>query len=260
MPVPLDPSARIARTHVETLRRSGSVFAEEELTALAEAADDTDGLADLVARRAAGVPIELLVGYAWFGELRIAVAPGVFIPRHRTEYLVDRACRRVRRGDAVLDLGCGTGAVGALLAHRVAGLALTAMDSDPAAVACARSNLPPSARVVRGDSPAVLAPARFRAIVANLPYVPSGRVAYLPHDARDWEPRDALDGGTDGLDPLRRVAPDLLARLVAGGWFLLELAADQVDTARTVLAEAGFAPSAVVVTDDGETSVIEVRT
>lgn len=205
------------------------------------------------------MPIEVLVGYARFGELRLTVAPGVFVPRHRTEYLVERACHRVQPGDAVLDLGCGTGAVGALIGHRVPGLSLTAVDPDPAAVACARDNLPPSATVVRADSPAALAPARYRLIVANLPYVPSDRIAYLPHDARDWEPLPALDGGPDGLDPLRRVAPDLPARLLPGGWFLLELAADQVDTARTVLTAAGFTASAIGVADDDETWVLEAQ-
>ncbi|WOP17381.1 HemK/PrmC family methyltransferase [Raineyella sp. LH-20] len=257
--IDLDASSPSARPHLDLLRRTGSVFAEDELSALAAAAADADDLTVLVASRAEGVPIEVLVGYARFGELRIAVAPGVFVPRHRTEYLVERAGRRVRPGDTVLDLGCGTGAVGALIGHRVPGLALTAMDADPVAVACARGNLPPSARVVCGDSPALLAPARFRVIVANLPYVPSSRIAYLPHDARDWEPLQALDGGPDGLDPLRRVAPDLPARLVPGGWFLLELAADQVETARTVLTAAGFAASAVGVADDGETWVLEAQ-
>lgn len=253
----IDLASSLARPHLDLLRRTGSVFPEDELLALAAAVGAPAELARLVGRRAEGVPIELLVGHARFGDLRITVAPGVFVPRHRTEYLVDRACRRARPGDAVLDLGCGTGAVGALVAHRVGGVSLTAMDTDPAAVACARGNLPPSARVVRADSPAALAPERYAVIVANLPYVPSGRLAYLPREAREWEPVTALDGGSDGLDPLRRVAPDLVGRLLPGGWFLLELADDQGDAARSILAAAGFDPMRVTVSGDGETGVLE---
>ncbi|QGF24039.1 N5-glutamine methyltransferase family protein [Raineyella fluvialis] len=253
------PSSGLTRRLLDTLRRSGSVFPQDELAALVAAASGSSELTELVDRRADGVPVEVLVGYAWFGDLRIRVTSGVFIPRHRTEYLVERALRHLSPGDRLLDLGCGSGAVAALVAHHVGALDITAMDIDPVAVGCARINLPPPARVVLADSPAALAPERFHVIVANLPYVPTARLPYLPRDARDYEPLVALDGGWDGLDPLRRVAPHLLSRLLPDGWFLVEVGEDQTEPAAAILRGVGFAAVAVSVSNDRDTNVVEAR-
>src|SRR6478735_4742262 len=99
---------------VATLRAAGCVYAEDEARLLLDAADDQD-LARMVAERVAGTPLELVVGFAEFGGLRIAVAPGVFVPRQRTADLVRRAADDLRAGDVAVDLCCGTGALGAAL-------------------------------------------------------------------------------------------------------------------------------------------------
>ncbi|MGC5078074.1 N5-glutamine methyltransferase family protein [Agrococcus sp. DT81.2] len=228
---------------VAALRRSGSVFAEDELTELHRAAPDEAALAAMVARRAAGEPIEQIVGTAAFAGLRIRVRPGVFVPRRRTELLatiVADALAGLPRGARLLDLGCGSGAIAALAMHRVPGLEVVAIDADPRAVDCARENLT-AARVVLADSPDALdASARFDVVAANLPYVPTRELALMPRDAREHEPLLALDGGPDGLVPLRRLAPSIAARLAPGGRVAVELAPQQVDAAAGILRAVGL--------------------
>ena len=104
---------------VATLRAAGCVFAEDEARLLVEAAGDAEELAVLTARRVAGEPLEQVVGYAGLGGVRVAVAPGVFVPRQRSLALVRLAATGLQAGDVVVDLCCGTGALGAVLAATV---------------------------------------------------------------------------------------------------------------------------------------------
>src|SRR3954454_10326349 len=97
---------------VSTLRAAGCVFAEDEARLLAEAARDPVELADMVARRAAGVPLEHVLGWASLCGLRVAVDPGVFVPRRRTELLASQAIELAPRGAVVVDLCCGSGGGG----------------------------------------------------------------------------------------------------------------------------------------------------
>ena len=162
---------------VATLRAAGCVYAEDEARLLLDAAADDADLARMVAERVAGTPLELVLGWAEFCGLRIAVAPGVFVPRQRTAALVRRAATVCRAGDVAVDLCCGTGALGAALLDAVPGIEVHAADVDPAAVACARRNLDPE-RVLRGR-PLRRAAAGLRGrvavILANAPYVPTER-------------------------------------------------------------------------------------
>ncbi len=113
---------------VTRLRAAGCVFAEEEAALLVEAAADPAALEALVVRREAGEPLEQLVGWVEFCGLRLAVAPGVFVPRQRTALLVDEAAALLRPGAVVVDLGCGVGAIAAALVARVPGLEVYAAD------------------------------------------------------------------------------------------------------------------------------------
>src|SRR5947207_3551405 len=123
---------------VAALRAAGCVFAEDEAALLAAAAASEDELDAMVARRASGVPLEHVLGWAEFCGLRIAVDPGVFVPRRRTEFLVRQAVALVPPHAVVVDLCCGCGALGAAVAAAVPGVELHATDVDPAAVRCAR--------------------------------------------------------------------------------------------------------------------------
>jgi release factor glutamine methyltransferase len=254
---------------VSRLRAAGCVFAEDEARLLAGAAQTPAELADMVDRRAAGLPLEQVVGWAEFCGLRIAVAPGVFVPRRRTEFLVRQAIALARpaAGPAgplvVVDLCCGSGAVGAALAAALGPVELHAADIDPAAVACARRNLAAAGgRVYQGDLyeplPAALH-GRVDILAANVPYIPTGEIELLPAEARDHEPRTALDGGRDGLDVLRRVAAAAPRWLAPGGHLLSETSERQASGAVAALAGSGLVPRVARSEELGATVVIGTR-
>ncbi len=233
------------------LREAGCVFADDELAVLTEAAGDGAQLTALVRRRVLGEPLEQVVGWADFCGVRVRVRPGVFVPRLRTRLLVREAAAAAVPGAVVVDLCCGSGALGLAVAHRVPGVELHAADVEPRAVACARANLAGVGRVHQGDLFAAL-PAELRGrvavLLANVPYVPTAHLPLLPAEARLHEPAVALDGGADGLAVFRRVAAGAGDWLAPGGVVLAECADGQVDAALEALRRAGLA--ARVVTDD----------
>ncbi|NES28564.1 putative protein N(5)-glutamine methyltransferase (plasmid) [Micromonospora terminaliae] len=247
---------------VRRLRAAGCVFAEDEAELLIAAADSAEALTDLVDRRVAGLPLEHLLGWAEFCGLRVAVDPGVFVPRGRTALLVTAAAAVAGPSPAVLDLCCGSGAAALVLHGRLAPRWLAAADVDPAAVACARRNLTPlGVPVYQGDLFAPL-PARWRGrldlVVANAPYVPSDAVAMLPPEARLHEAPVALDGGADGLAVLRRVAAGAAEWLAPGGHLAVEVSAGQATALCAILTDAGLDPS-VVHDDDLEATAVTAR-
>jgi release factor glutamine methyltransferase len=207
-------------------------------------------LEKMVARRAAGEPLQYVIGWAPFGRLRLEVGPGVFVPRPETELVAERAVRHLAAARAAsatapvaVDLCTGSGAIACFLAEEVPGARVLATEIDPAALAWARRN-------VRGRRVELLAgdldeplPADLRGrvdvLVANVPYVPAGAMPLLPHDVREHEPRLALDGGPDGLDVLRRVAALAPGWLAPGGWLVCEIGEGQRE-AVALLAAAGL--------------------
>jgi release factor glutamine methyltransferase len=228
---------------VTRLRAAGCVFAEDEARMLMDAARTPAELAAMVDRRAAGLPLEQVLGWAEFCGLRITVAPGVFVPRRRTEFLVREAVPLARPGDVLVDLCCGAGAVGAALAAAIDRAEVHAADIDLAAVRCARLNLL-GGHVYQGDLyeplPASLR-GRVAVLAANVPYVPTGEIGFLPPEAREHEPRAALDGGPDGLDVLRRVAAGAPGWLAPGGHLLIETSEHQVPRAEAAFTASGLA-------------------
>jgi release factor glutamine methyltransferase len=262
-----DDTAVIAR-----LRAAGCVFAEDEARLLSQAARTPEELDEMVRRRAAGLPLEQVVGWAEFGGLRILVGPGVFVPRRRSEFLVEtavalEAARAQSAGPApvspplIADVCCGTGALGLAAATRLndaagnageAGIAeldgieLHAAEIDPDAVACARRNVEPvGGQVYEGDLFAPL-PAdlrgRITTLLCNAPYVPTSEIPFLPAEARDYEHQVALDGGDDGLSILRRAAAQAPAWLAPGGHLLVETSDRQAGTMSEIMAAAGLEP------------------
>ena len=257
MPITACTTALAAR-----LRAAGCVFAEDEVALIVAAARDDEHLERLVARRVEGLPLEHVVGWAEFDGRRVEVDPGVFVPRPRTEFLVDRAAAVTSRGAVVLDVCCGSGAVGAALLARLDALELYATDIDPAAVRCARRNLEPAGGVVlEGDLYAAL-PARLRGrvgtIVANAPYVPTDELELMPRGARLHEPRVSLDGGHDGLDLQRRVALGARDWLAPGGHLLIETSRAQSPATVELCANAGLV--ARVTRDDEFEATVVVAT
>lgn len=240
----------------ERLRSAGCVFAEEEAQLLLAAVSGPAEIASAVERRVAGYPLEHILGWAEFCGLRIELDAGVFVPRRRTGLLVNEAVAllsadtmRERAAGSepavIVDLCCGSGAVGAAIAFRVAGLELHAADIDPAAVACARRNLDRvGGEVHQGDLFDALPPAikgRIRVLAVNAPYVPTGAIDSMPHEAREHEPLRSLDGGADGLEFHRRVAAEANEWLRPRGNLIIETSERQSAGTASILTSAGFA-------------------
>lgn len=217
----------------------------------------------MVARRVSGVPLEIILGYAEFHGLRIAVAPGVFVPRRRTEFLVDQALAAGPAGAVIIDMCCGSGAVAAALLSGSAPAEVYAIDIDPAAVACARQNVEPlGGAVFEGDLfdplPAALR-GRVDVIVANAPYVPTQDISGMPPEARIHEPRVALDGGADGLDVQRRVIAASPGWLSGGGRLLIETSARQAPETLDAFSRNGFDGRVASSDEVAATVVIGIR-
>jgi release factor glutamine methyltransferase len=251
-PIP-EPTALAAR-----LRAAGCVFAEDEAAMLHAAAGSAEELEAMVVRRIVGEPLEQVVGWAWFDGIRVRLRPGVFVPRLRTTAMVAVAAAQLRPGDVVIDLGCGSGAIGAAVAARVPGVEVWAVDVDPAAVACARLNLAPE-RVLLGDLFGPLPPGlRARVVCANAPYVPTDAIALMPSEAREHEHRVALDGGPDGLDVQRRVIAEAAAHLTEDGVLLVETSRAQAPATEALATAAGFAVRRHV-DEEVDGTVVEAR-
>jgi release factor glutamine methyltransferase len=256
MSVSLSP--HVLSAVVSRLRAAGCVYAEDEARLLLSTAATSADLAVMVDRRVAGLPLEHVVGWAEFCGLRIAVDPGVFIPRRRTEFLAGQAIVRVRPGAVVVDVCCGSGAVGAALVAALGRVELHAVDIDPAEVRCARRNVAAGGQVYEGDLYEPL-PARLRGrvdiLVASAPYVPTEAIGLLPPEARIYEPWVALDGGADGLDIVRRVIAEASQWLAPGGYLLVETSERQAPQTVETFTRNGLIPR-VVGSDDLDATVV----
>jgi release factor glutamine methyltransferase len=245
---------------VARLRAAGCVFAEDEARLIRSAAEDEAKLELMVAKRAAGFPLEHVLGWAEFCGLRIATDPGVFVPRVRTEFLIRQAAALTPPDAVALDLCCGSGAMGAALAASANLAELHAADIDPVAVNCATRNLATlGGAVYLGDLYQAL-PGSLRGrvdiLIANVPYVPSDEIALLPAEARLHEARIALDGGADGLDILREVAAGAPDWLAPGGHVLIETGDRQAADATETFATHGLSPRLATSAKFGATVVI----
>ncbi len=261
--MPADDTPATRSAVAARLRAAGCVYAEDEADLLISAARSAADLAALVDRRAAGQPLEHVLGWAEFCGLRIAVDTAVFVPRRRTEFLAGQAIGLARPGAVVVDLCCGSGALAAALAAAVPGAGVHAADIDPAAVRCARRNLAAAGgHAYQGDLFGPL-PAGLRGrvdiLLANVPYVPTGEVGLLPPEARDHEARVALDGGADGLEVLRRVAAGAPGWLAPGGHLLSEISERQVAAATGAVTAAGLTASVARSEEHGATVLVAAR-
>ena len=245
--MPASSSRVRPRDLVARLRAAGCVFAEDEARLIARQAHSPAEMERLVALRESGRPLEHVLGWVGFLGSRVLLDPGVFVPRRRTELLARAAIGIVRPGDTVVDLCCGAGAVGAAVAAAVDGVRLFAADLDPAAVRCARRNLPPDT-VFEGDLFEAL-PATLRGgvdvLVANAPYVPTEAIPLMPVEARRFEARMALDGGGDGLDVQRRIAAEAPLWLSSHGVLLIETSGAQAGLTAGIMRDAGLKPRIV---------------
>lgn len=209
---------------------------------------ERDRFRALVQRRARErVPVSLLLGEREFWSLTLRVTGDVLTPRPETETLVEAALRKVADRQApvrILDLGTGSGAITLALASELPHAELTATDLSERALQIATENADhlhtrERIRFLSGDLFEPVASERFDLVVSNPPYVARNDAASLPPEL-SHEPEMALFAGADGLDVIRRLVAEAGDHLSPGGWLLMELSPEQVETVEQLLDAAGF--------------------
>lgn len=237
------------------------MFAEDEAAVLLASATDAAHLDRMAAQREAGLPLEQIVGWVDFCGLRLAVGPGVFVPRQRSTYLAGLASSAAgaQAAPVLLEMCCGVAPLACAVHHRQRGVELHVSDLDPGALTYAARNLPRGAGVYQGDIfdglPEGLR-GRVTLLVAVPPYVPVGAADQLPREARDHEPAAALFGGVDGLDLVRTLIEQADDWLAPDGRGLLEIHRGQHRAAVKHAAVHGYATRAHL-SSDGQTDVFE---
>jgi release factor glutamine methyltransferase len=222
----------------------------------------------LVRRRVEGCPVAYLVGTKEFYLLPFEVTPAVLIPRPATEALVLAGLERVKPFTAprVLDIGTGSGCIAISLTKQNSTASVIASDVSPDALAVARRNVERHAvanrvRLIESDLFAGLnSESPFDLILSNPPYIRTGDLAGLPPDVRDHEPRQALDGGSDGFAVIDRLLQDSPAYLSPDGWLLVEIGSDQGDAMLARLRRTpGLAEAQILPDRDGHARVAVAR-
>jgi release factor glutamine methyltransferase len=252
----------VSRSEVAAVTRrlaaAGCVAASEEAEELALAASgDPDRLAALVERRVGGEPLAWVTGTVAFCGCTVAVDPGVYVPRWQSEPLAERAADLLPPEGRAIDLGTGSGAIACVLQRRHPDASVLGTESDPIAARCARRN---GVTVVEGGLFSGVPRSwmgTVDVVVAVLPYVPTGDMAYLPRDVREFEPTSALDGGDDGLAVIRPAVMEARSWLRAGGHILFEIGGDQPDALLATLAQAQFDHVRVLVDGEGDPRGVE---
>lgn len=198
----------------------------------------TRRFAEMVRRRLRREPVAYILGRRGFRHLDLHVDPRVLIPRPETELLVELALELQPR--SVLDVGTGSGAVALAIAAELPGCAVSATDTSAAALAVARDNAERLGLVARVSFYEGTLPQRseeFDLVVANLPYVSEGDWGKLQREVTEWEPREALLAGADGLDALRAAIPALAS---AANTLALEIGEGQAAAVAELLRANGF--------------------
>ena len=257
----VDQATPLGREAVTALLAEAGCIApaEESDELIGAAAGDRDVLAAIVARRAEGEPLAWLTGSITFADVTLIVEPGVYVPRVQTEALARRAASLLPPTGVAVDLCTGAGAIAAVMAAARPRARVVATELDPIAARCARRN---HVEVFEGSLdeplPAVVE-GTVDVMTAVVPYVPTDALRLLPRDVQAFEPRLALDGGTDGTDLLAEVVQRAPRWLRAGGWLLLELGGDQAEPVGRLSEEHGFTDIEVMVDEDGDPRAIAGR-
>jgi release factor glutamine methyltransferase len=196
-----------------------------------------------VVRRARREPLQYILGSQEFCGLDFSVTPAVLIPRHDTEVLVEEAVKRAGSSARILDIGVGSGCIAVALARALTGAEVWGVEQSAEALAVARQNVERHGVKVTLFEGSLFEPfseGRFDLIVSNPPYIPTADLETLQPEVRDHEPREALDGGPDGLDYYRRIVPASPSHLTPGGWLLVEVGIEQAAAVVGMFIAAGF--------------------
>ncbi|HEY2658298.1 MAG TPA: peptide chain release factor N(5)-glutamine methyltransferase [Caulobacteraceae bacterium] len=257
-----------ARKRLEAAGVDGPVIDARLLVEAAAAATRVDIIADpqrllteeqdavleaYVTRRERREPVSHILGRKGFWKIMVRVTADVLTPRPDTETLVDLVLKAFPEGRvfSLLDLGVGSGAIIlAILAERPGGKGL-GVDVSEEALAVARENaanlgLADRVALLRGDWTSGLGDASFDLVVSNPPYIPTADIAGLQPEVSAYEPRLALDGGADGLDAYRLLAPEILRVVKPGGRFFVEIGFDQSEAVEALFKAAGAGQVATI--------------
>ena len=215
------------------------------------------GMRERVKRRAAGEPLQYIIGHVDFHEIRLAVAPGALIPRPETELLVEKVIARLRGREAprIVDLGTGSGAIALALASALPGARVLAVERSADALKLARANaeaLGLRERVAfrSGDWLDGL-DLQADCIVSNPPYLTDAEWAEARREVREHEPREALVAPENGLADLRRIIGAALQRLAPGGLLALETGIGHGEALMECASAAGYTDCVVEKDDNG---------
>ena len=232
------------------LAGAGCIAAEEEAAELIAAAPDGATLAEWLCRREQGEPPSWITGTMQFCGRTLHMEPGVYVPRIQSEELANRAATLLPDNGWAVDLCTGAGAIAAHLKAQVPTSTVIGVDIDLRAAGCARRNGVPT--VVADLAAPLRNTRRFDVVTAVAPYVPTGAIRLLPPDVQRYEPQTALDGGSDGLDLVRRAIAVAGRLLLPGGWLLIEVGGDQDEALAPALATSGFDLVSPWREDDGD--------
>ena len=222
----------------------------------------------LIGKRVEGCPVAYLVGRKEFFSLEFEVTPAVLIPRPDSEVAVMECVALAKRWSVprIIDIGTGSGNLAVALAKHLPGAAVTAVDISGDALAVARRNaekhgVADRIAFVQGDLFApLLEKEPFDFAVSNPPYIPTSELPGLPPGVRDYEPRLALDGGSDGYQVFERLIRDAAPLLKPGGWLIVEIGAPQETAARQrLMAHGGYELAATLHDYAGHPRVLKAR-
>lgn len=204
---------------------------------------ELSGYRGMVTRRSKREPLQYILGSQEFMGLEFEVSPAVLIPRHDTEVLVAETAARSGEHCRILDIGVGSGCVSVALAKTLPTATILGVDSSPQALVLAQKNADRQGVTVSLFEGSLFEPfqgQRFDLIVSNPPYIPTDDLKILQPEVRGYEPIQALDGGADGLDFYRLIAPAASDHLNPGGWLLFEVGIGQAEAVLGLLDKAGF--------------------
>lgn len=233
----LSTSSTSARADALLLLARVARRSREWIVANPDALLTADQIADFTAacnRRSHGVPIAYLLGSAGFYGREFLIDESVLVPRPETEHLVEEALRFINAGDcaAVLDVGTGCGPIACTIAaQRRCVVDATDISADALTIArinAARLSVSHLCRFHQGDLAEPLAHNRYDVVIANLPYIPTADLPQPP-DPVSFEPREALDGGPDGLALYRRLMPQIKPLMKPRALLLLEAAPPTIE-------------------------------
>jgi release factor glutamine methyltransferase len=222
-------------------------------------------LRELVKRRARGEPLQYVLGYSDFHDIRLAVAPGVLIPRPETELLVEAVMVRLKGIEAprIVDLGTGSGAIALALAKALPAARVLAVDQSAEALRQARANaealgLRERVSFRSGDW---LKDLEFEAdcIVSNPPYLTESEWESAQREVREFEPREALVAGDNGMADLKAIILEARSRLAEGGLLALETGIGHGTVLREFVAKNGYTGAEVLQDDTGRDRFLVAR-